>query len=69
MNTASQLATLALEFWRASGARTTERLSALVSSTAEAYYGSPAKWAPETAALVADARQMAASKVRAWEVR
>lgn len=56
----AQIARIALEYWRASGARTTERLRALVSHFADLYLlSSDAR---------ATAQEIALASVRAWEI-
>jgi len=63
------LARLALETWRASGARTPERLRALVSHFATSYFGPAAQRPTEIMELVARAQHEAHSAIRAWEVQ
>jgi hypothetical protein len=62
------LASLALEYWRASGVRTLARLESLVVFVAAAYHGPEATWAPIVRELVSEGYQTACRHTRAWEV-
>ena len=55
---ASHLAQLTLEVWRASGARTEERRTALLHDYARSYYGPDWSATPAIAELVAEAHQL-----------
>lgn len=66
--TPHHLASLALETWRGSGARTPERLQALVLQYAQSYYGPELHWAEAVRAEVDSARAIAGRAVRSWEL-
>ena len=66
--TATLLATLALEVWRASGPRTEQRRDALLISYAESYFGPVTGWQEPIKDLVADARLMLRQRTRIDEL-
>lgn len=61
------IADLALENWRASGARTIVRLESLIQAYVRSYYGSD--WPLPVIELAAEAERIAKSRVRAYEVQ
>jgi len=63
-----RIAAVALEYWRASGARTTARLDALVTSTIEAYHGPSARWTEVVKQTAEDVRFLARGQTRAYEI-
>lgn len=65
---AIQLSKIALEVWRASGAKTIERLDALVTMYAESYIGSASRWTADQAEEISRARELAKAGVRGWEL-
>ena len=68
MTNPNALARLALETWRASGPRTTERRDALVQFFAQSYFGASATWPEPIRDLVHDAQTQVIRDTRTWEV-
>ena len=66
--TALHIAKISLENWRASGARTLERLDALVDLYAASYYGPMASWADAIRDEINRAHGLARSSVKSWEM-
>jgi len=66
--TAEQMARLAVEYWRASGARTITRLEGLIVSLSESYHGPAAQWGPAVRDLVDAAMQTARARVQ-WQAQ
>ena len=66
---ASHLAQLTLEVWRASGARTEERRTALLHDYARSYYGADWALVPAIAELVAEAHQLLRRSTRIDELQ
>ncbi len=66
---AQQLAALTLEVWRASGARTEERRTALLHDYARSYYGIDWVLTPAIAELVAAAHLVLRQRTRIDELQ
>jgi len=64
--TAEEIARVAVEFWRGSGARTIDRLDGLVLWVGESYHGPRASWGPAVVAAVEAAGQLARARVQ-WQ--
>ncbi len=62
MKNAQQISALALEYYRAYGARTPERLEALINFVMTSYYGAPEAWDANLTMLRDDARYLASGR-------
>jgi hypothetical protein len=69
MTTPNALATLTLEVWRASGARTEARRDALCSMYAESYFGPSSKWSTDIMTFVATAKHNLRQRTRIDELK
>lgn len=58
----NELSRLAYDVWRASGARTADRLLALVAMYGETYFGPAPQWSGDVRALIEVAQQIAVTR-------